>query len=208
MIAGESSPDFGDCNMRVSREAMARHREEIVAAASKMLRACGIDRMSVADLMQSAGLTHGGFYRHFDSKEALVAEATAATFKDMLKQLESRAAKNGAKTALAGYIDDYLSQRHLMTPEVGCPIAAYGTEVAREDVSVLEAFAAGIDRQVMWIAEGLSCRSDLRRSRASELLSTLVGAMVTARATGDAKLAHEILATARTRAKKLIAEKG
>ena len=80
---------------------MARHHDEIVAAASKMLRRRGVDGVSVVDLMQAVGLTHGGFYRHFESKDALVAEATTTTFKSMIEMLKALTARMGAKAALS-----------------------------------------------------------------------------------------------------------
>jgi TetR/AcrR family transcriptional repressor of nem operon len=193
--------------MRVSRDEMARHHDEIVAAASKMLRLRGIDRMSVSDLMQAVGLTHGGFYRHFESKEALVAEATAFTFKTILEMLEARGEKLGAKAALSSYVADYLSTRHVEAPDIGCPAAAYGADVARDAGPVGETFTTGLGKLLAWISEGLSCPPGIRRVRAAELFALMVGAVVTARAAGDARMAKEILSAARQRADKLIESK-
>jgi len=192
--------------MRVSREAMARHHDEIVAAASKMLRRRGIDGVSVVDLMQAVGLTHGGFYRHFESKDALVAEATTTTFKSMIEMLEARTARMGAKAALAEYVADYLSNRHVESPEIGCPIAAFGADAAREDGPVRGVFASGVSQLLTWIAGGLSGPQAQRRARAAKLLSLMVGAIVTARATGDARLSRGILSSTFQQAERLLGE--
>lgn len=189
--------------MRVSKEMAADHRRKILSAASTMLRERGIERASVVDLMQAAGLTHGGFYRHFDSKEALVAEATTATFKALFERLEGRAAREGQQAALNKYVAEYLSQRHVEKPEIGCPIAAYGAEVARESAVVRAAFRDGVDHLLKWISGGLACRGEERDEKANELLTLMVGAIVTARTMGDRTRSREILACARRRAESL-----
>jgi TetR/AcrR family transcriptional repressor of nem operon len=189
--------------MRVSREVMARHHREIVATASRMLRQRGIEGLSVADLMQAAGLTHGGFYRHFASKDALVAEATAAAFSGIRERLAEWTSSKGSKAALDEYVAEYLSQRHVEAPGTGCPIAAYGAEVARESDVVRAAFNEGVEPLVAWIADGLAGPAPRRRARAIELLTMMVGAIVTARAAGSGAIAGEVLACARKRAAEL-----
>jgi len=182
---------------------MARHHQMIVDAAAKMLRRRGIDGMSVADLMQDVGLTHGGFYRHFVSKEALVVEAMTATFDEMIRRLEPQDVTTSASAALDAYVSVYLSMGHVEHPELGCPIAAYGTDVARESDAIRQAYTAALERLLATIAKGLPCSSAKRRARASELFSLICGAVVTARASGETALARSILATARRRAAEL-----
>ncbi len=189
--------------MRVSKETVADHRKKILASASKMLRERGIGGASVADVMQSAGLTHGGFYRHFPSKEALVADATTATFDALLKMLGEWRARDGQPAALLKYVNEYLSPHHVDRPEIGCPIAAYGAEVGRENAEAREAFNKGSDRLLQWIADGLACAEAERQERAGELLSLMVGAVVTARAVGEKKRVRALLKTARRRAEAL-----
>ena len=157
--------------------------------------------------MQQAGLTHGGFYRHFDSKDALVAEASAAAFKKIQTMLEERATRLGAKAALSSYVAVYLSAGHVETPEMGCPVAAYGADVSRECGLVRDAFSYGLEQTLTWITEGLFCPQNIRRARAAELFSLMVGAVVAARSASEPKLAKEILTAARHRAGKLIEEK-
>src|SRR5437868_1880760 len=106
--------------MRMSKEAMARHHDEIVAGASRMLRERGIERTSVADLMQAAGLTHGGFYRHFDSKDALVAEAAQSIYDNLVQGLTTKAEKLGEVDAVADYVEKYLTRQHVSHPGAGC----------------------------------------------------------------------------------------
>jgi TetR/AcrR family transcriptional repressor of nem operon len=183
--------------MRMSREAMAKHRQEIVAAAARMLRERGIEGTSVADIMQAAGLTHGGFYRHFASKEALVAEAAEAAYGDILNDLAAKSEKQGAVEAVAEYIAQYLSRRHVTKPGFGCPMAALGVEVAREGASVQESFANGTQGLLDTLSAGLTGTASERRAKAIRLLAMLVGAVVIARAVGDNRLGEEVLSACR-----------
>jgi TetR/AcrR family transcriptional repressor of nem operon len=183
---------------------MARHHKEIVAKAATMLRERGIDGLSVADVMEAAGLTHGGFYRHFASKDALVAEATTAAFASFVERIERNIAKNGPESALRGYVADYLSLGHIANPAVGCPIAAYGADVARQGAAIRDAYAQGLGRMCSAIA-GCFADPPARGQRLTqEIISTMVGAVVTARATGDQQLARSYLAAARATVDQLI----
>jgi TetR/AcrR family transcriptional repressor of nem operon len=184
---------------------MARHHEEIVAKAASMLKVRGIDGLSVADLMQAAGLTHGGFYRHFASKEALVAEATTAAFASVAERIKRGAAKDGPASALRDYVADYLSLAHVVNPAVGCPIAAYGTDVGRQGAAVREAYAQGLDRVCSAIAGCFADSPTRSRRLARDMISIMVGTVVTARATGDQKLTEKYLAAARSTVEQLIA---
>jgi TetR/AcrR family transcriptional repressor of nem operon len=183
--------------MRVSKEAMERHHEQIVLTASEMLRERGVQGVSVADIMQAAGLTHGGFYRHFASKEALVAEATSAAFNEILGKLEKSSARKGPERALEDYISAYLSQRHVEKPSLGCPIPAFGGDVGREGPEVRAAFYNGVDALLEWIGAGLPVPEAERDSKAIEVLTLMVGAIITARASGNDPLSRKILAQAR-----------
>jgi TetR/AcrR family transcriptional repressor of nem operon len=193
--------------MRVSKATVADHRKKILSAASRMLRERGIEGASVADLMQAAGLTHGGFYRHFPSKEALVVEATTATFDALIARLEEWSTESGHAAALAKYVGEYLTPRHVEKPEIGCPIAAYGGEVARENPEVRSAFNAGVDRLLAWIAGGLAGAEADKKERAVELLVLMVGAIVTARAVSEKTRVRTVLQAARRRAEALAAKR-
>jgi TetR/AcrR family transcriptional repressor of nem operon len=179
--------------MRMSKEAMARHHEEIVTAASRLLRERGIQGTSVGDLMQAAGLTHGGFYRHFDSKEALVAEAAQSIYDGLVQGLASKAEKMSEAEAVADYVGKYLSRHHVSHPGAGCVMAALGVEAAREGADVQRVFANGTQRTIDKLSAGLSGTPAERRAKAIRTLAAMVGAVVIARAVGDGALSEEVL---------------
>jgi TetR/AcrR family transcriptional repressor of nem operon len=183
--------------MRMSREAMAEHRREIVAAASRLLRERGIEGTSVADLMQAAGLTHGGFYRHFESKEALVAETVQSIYDSLVKGFEVKADKTSEAEVVADYAAKYLTRYHVANPGMGCPMAALGVEAARETADVRRVFANGTQRTIDKLSAGLSGSPAERRLKAVRMLASLVGAVVIARAVGDGALSEEVLAANR-----------
>lgn len=194
--------------MRVSREVMAQRHDEIISQTSKMLRQRGIIGTSLADLMAAAGLTHGGFYKHFDSKDALVAEATERIFSEINTRYEERIQTRGAKAALKAYISDYLTLSHIKNPELGCPISSFGPDIGREEGAVRSIFTSGVKRTFSLIMEGLSGPPAARREKAFELLSMLAGAVSIVRATNDEKLSREIIASARKRANKIVDARG
>jgi len=105
--------------MRMSREAKAQSKTRILNAASKMVRERGIDAASVAEVMQAAGMTNGGFYRHFQSKEEMVALAIRAAFDEIADRFDKRLEQSGAAAAIEAYVGEYLSKRHLEHPSHG-----------------------------------------------------------------------------------------
>src|ERR1051325_3266630 len=167
--------------MRRSQEDTARTRVRIVAAAAEMFRARGIDATSVADVMSAVGLTVGGFYRHFESKEALVAEA--------IERASHEVAAHG--------LDSYLSDAHRRHPGRGCPVAALCSEVAHGSKATKNAFTGALERLLGSVGAAMprSARSDRRRVLFSA--SAAVVALVLARATHDESLAGEILSAVR-----------
>jgi TetR/AcrR family transcriptional repressor of nem operon len=183
---------------------MDRHHKEIVAKAATMLRERGVDGLSVADVMAAAGLTHGGFYRHFASKEALVAEATTAAFASIAERIEQGVSKDGPAAALRAYIVDYLSLGHIANPGIGCPVASFGTDVARQGDAVRAAYTNGLDQMCAAIAGCFADPPAQSRRLAREIVTTMVGAVVTARATGNPQLMKSYLATARATVDQLI----
>jgi len=180
--------------MRVSRDEKARSRERIVASASRRLREAGIGGASVADVMRDAGLTHGGFYRHFPDKAALVAAAVAHGFDEFAGGLAARVAGGEAEAAAADFIDRYLSDGHVANPGLGCPAAAAGADVARGDDSARAAFGTGVEQVVTALAATM--KGPHRRARAQRRFAMLVGAVVLARAS-DPATAAAVLAAAR-----------
>jgi TetR/AcrR family transcriptional repressor of nem operon len=193
--------------MRLSREAKARHHEAITSAASKMLRDRGIEGTSVIDLMRAVGLTHGGFYRHFKSKDELVASSTMKAFDEVVQRFEKRTADGGPHAALIAYVLEYLSDVHRDDPALGCMVAACGADASRQGAIIREAFTIGIRKLLDLAAEGLSCPEEKRAERAIELGALMLGALVMARATNDADFSGSIFAEARCRALQIIEEK-
>jgi TetR/AcrR family transcriptional repressor of nem operon len=178
--------------MRMSRAAAAQSRARIVEQAARMLRARGIAGASVAEVMQAAGMTHGGFYKHFDSKDALIAEATASAFAEAVARFDRRAARKGVEAAAAAYFADYLSPAHVAHPEQGCPLAAFGAEAARHPEALSQTFAEGVEALVERIES-----TGAPRDQAMRQLLMLLGAVVAARAVGSGALQRELLAAAR-----------
>ena len=148
--------------------------------------------------MRQAGLTHGGFYSHFRSKDALVAEAVAAAAEQSARNLRKVVQRAGAKSGLAAIVDSYLSTEHRDRPDRGCALAALGSEVARESRAARRALTAQLENLVDLLAEHVPDRSGgSRRRQAMAVLSCLVGALVLSRAVDDPDASRELLAAAR-----------
>jgi TetR/AcrR family transcriptional repressor of nem operon len=183
--------------MRVSREKAAEHREQIIDAAGMLFRSKGFGGVGVADIMKAADLTHGGFYGHFASKDDLIAQASERSM--------VRAAANWRKVVAeapdnpyAALLKHYLSQRHRDDPGHGCAFAALSGDASRCGKPVRDAFAQGLEPLIDILARVIPGRSKAaRRRKAIAALAELVGALVLARAVGDAALADEILDAAR-----------
>ncbi len=172
--------------MRKSREEAAQTRRRIVEAASCEFRKNGIVATGLNDLMKAAGLTHGGFYKHFESKDQLVAEActTRWTWTIARMGMEAQPTINAAVAA-------YLSTRHRDDPASGCPLAAIGSELARTDTKTREAATEGFVRLVDILA-GKAATADARR-RALVAAATMIGAVTMSRMVTDPELSAEIL---------------
>lgn len=174
--------------MRMSQEEKTRSHARIVASASRLFRERGLEGASVADVMQDSGMTHGGFYKHFASKDALVERALEDAFAKFVGGLEG----DPAEAAFTTFRRLYLSKDHLAQPGRGCPVAALGVDIARGSTALKAAFGAGVRRMVDAIAGGRKGSPSARRTAALRDFSMLVGAMVIARASDEA-LAEEIL---------------
>jgi TetR/AcrR family transcriptional repressor of nem operon len=183
--------------MRVSREAAAESKSRVIRAASKMIRERGIDAASIADVMQASGMTHGGFYKHFESKSDVVRAAVRFAFDDVVERFDRRKAENGDAAAVAAYVAEYLSREHIAEPGIGCPVAALGADAGRHSDWLSGEFAAGAEELIerVRMATGTSSRDKRSgRSAAIRTLTQLVGAVVIARAVGSGPLRDEILA--------------
>jgi TetR/AcrR family transcriptional repressor of nem operon len=171
---------------RVTQAKAQENRQRVVATAARLFRERGVPGVSVADLMAAAGLTHGGFYKQFASKEALVAEAVTEAFE------ESAAVAQTFEDDAAQFVRWYLSADHRDHPGEGCAAAGFATDIAREgaDSDARAPYAAGIEQYGRQLAGGDG--EDLAA------VSMLVGALVLARATAGTDLSDRILAAART----------
>ena len=182
--------------MKVSREQAQLNREKVVEAAARLFRERGIDGIGVAELMKSVGLTHGGFYGQFGSKEELVAEACAWAFERSAAKWQRTATAHPRDTAGA-IADFYLAPEHRDRPGAGCAAAALAGDMAREGVHAKQAFTEGVRDLVDIMAAGEQGSPKERQRRALATFSTMVGAIILARAVDDAELADEILVAAR-----------
>ncbi|MEE4481536.1 helix-turn-helix domain-containing protein [Serratia ficaria] len=177
--------------MKVSKEQVRENRARIVEAASVLFRERGYDGVGIAELMSAAGLTHGGFYKHFASKADLLSEAMSCGFR--------RSAESSLGVEREKFIADYLSRQHRDAMGKGCVMSALGTDTARQSESIKATFSAGIERQLSLLADengaGSATRADL-----IDTLAHLVGALVLSRACpDDSTLADEILDVCRSR---------
>ncbi len=188
---------------RVSREQADSNRTAITDAASRLFRERGINGVSVSDLMAAAGFTHGGFYGHFDSKDALAAEACRAAFDRSAGRWKKRIGESESDvSARAALVDNYLSDKARRSPGISCPASSLAVDAAREpsESPVRDSFAAGVE-ELTGILAALQRTGEAEAGRRQALadLSTMVGALVLARATAGREISDEILTAARER---------
>jgi TetR/AcrR family transcriptional repressor of nem operon len=184
-----------EVRMGYSKAQKEETHKRIVAIASKRFREKGLAGFGIAELMKEAGLTVGGFYKHFDSRDELVAEALSAAFGVWQRQKEA-AEPGGQPLTFAKLVDDYLSDMHRKNPGAGCPFSVLAPEIARSDKRTRALTSAQVQCDLELLA-GLLPGKDKRaaRSRAILTFSALVGAMSLARAVSDETLSREILKT-------------
>jgi TetR/AcrR family transcriptional repressor of nem operon len=175
---------------RVSQAQAQENRRNVVRTASRLFRERGIDGVSVADVMAAAGLTHGGFYKQFASKEALVIEAVGQAFAEQAQRLTGYRERDDQDAARAAFLATYLSPEHRDDPGLGCPTAGFGGDLAREDPDspAKQPYATGVDLYSRWL--GTESEPDLAA------VCTLVGAVMLARATAGTDLSDRILEAA------------
>lgn len=179
--------------MRVSQEEKERTRSRIVREASRLFRRRGVEGASVGDVMKAAGLTHGGFYRHFKSKNALLESALDEAFGEMISRMESSSPERSSSAVRQAFRTFYLSEEHRLAPVAGCPAAALSGDIARTEEPVKRAFSRGLKRMIDGLSETFSGPEKRRRQQAIRELSVMVGAMMLARAS-DPETAKQILA--------------
>jgi TetR/AcrR family transcriptional repressor of nem operon len=170
--------------MRVSREQVAENRRAILAAASRLFREHGYEQVTVAEVMKAAGLTHGGFYGYFASKEALIAAALADVFS---KRPE-------VAGDLASFAAGYLSAAHRDNRAGGCPTSALAAETIRLTGEPRHEMTNGVKRQIERLSQIAPGRSEAQKRQAAiGSWATMVGAMILARVSDDAAFSREVL---------------
>jgi TetR/AcrR family transcriptional repressor of nem operon len=196
---------------RITKEDKARNRQNILEAAGRMFRSQGIDAVGIAELMKEAGLTHGGFYNHFASKNDLAVEVCGASFAASLGGL-ARTIEDGpgqGGSPLERVVAGYLSTAHRDAPDGGCPSASLVTDAGRHSEAVQSAYAEGVEGYLTGFTteflreaeeQGHELDPGEARHRAIRLLSEMVGALMLARAVRhvEPELSDEILQTGRS----------
>ncbi|MEO5569170.1 MAG: TetR/AcrR family transcriptional regulator [Gemmatimonadaceae bacterium] len=180
---------------------MAQHRARILDVASRAFRARGFEGSTVADIMKDAGLTHGGFYGHFESKAHLEAAACATAIAPAAARWAAVIEDSGdsPEDARESIVDGYLSERHRDSPATGCVFAALGPEASRGDPAVRKAFTDGLKTRLDLLAQVVTGQSrKVRRDKAIATMAGLVGAIVLSRAVNDPDLSDEILEAVRS----------
>lgn len=179
-----------------SRDKEATH-ERIVDVAARAIRRSGYHGTGVADIMKAAGLTHGGFYAHFPSRDALLAEAADRAGSESVQRLQGFATSASGPESLRAIIQGYLSKGHLESVEAGCPVAALGSEMPRQAPEVRHAATRRIKEMIDLVARhSTDWGQPGAHERALVTVSTLVGTLVLARAVDDPKLADSLRAAA------------
>jgi len=179
--------------MKVTREQAEANRQTVVDAASALFRKHGFDGVGVADIMKAAGLTHGGFYGHFDSKDHLAAEACSRAIRRSWEAWIN-ASSEGGSDAIVG---NYLTSNHRNDHAHGCLFAALGSDIARQPRVVRRAVTEGFRGTIERLTRLIPGRSAAaRRQRALATMSGLVGALILSRAVDDPKLSDDILQAA------------
>jgi len=170
--------------MKVSREQMAENRRRILEVASQLFKDKGFDAVSVAEVMKAAGLTHGGFYGHFRSKDDLVAQALA----------HALAADSFDEGGFSDFVRAYLAPRHRDNPDKGCPTAGLAAAIRHQTPAAKAAMTEGLRAQIDRIEQALPGGSTAeKRSAAIGSWAAMVGAVILARAVDDPQLSDEVL---------------
>jgi len=191
--------------MRVSRIKAAENRQTVIDVASRLFRDRGFDGIGLKDLMKAAGLTQGAFYKQFASKEDLAAQASRRAMASAFNRFSAAAAAN-PDDPLGAAIALYLSTEHREERMDGCPVAALGSDAARQGADVKASFEAGIREYLkmlgLWVDEAEGKESG---GKAMAVLSTMVGAMVLSRAVNDPNLAQAFLDSSAQQVREIVA---
>ena len=184
--------------MRYDENHKQETRTRVLKVAAKALREKGPDRLGVADVMRAAGLTHGGFYAHFPSKEAFLTESLNEVFSQSRERRNALVEGLGPRGALCAYVDYYVSKSHRDNPASGCPIVALNSDLPRQPKKFRAAFDAGVKRLTEKLAAWIAAIGIEDADRvAVSVLSAMVGAVSLSRAVSDSHLSDQLLDAAR-----------
>src|SRR5712675_267744 len=193
-----SGQDLTGLPMRYSREHKLETHARIVKKASVRLREKGAHGVGVADLMKEAGLTHGGFYAHFDSREALVIEAFADAMDRSTERWRKLAEQTPPEKRLATIVGTYLTPLHRDDPGHGCAVPTLGAEIARESPKTRKAFAAKLAQMIEMLADQIpEVPRKTARKQAVAAVATMMGTLVLSRIAGSGEFSDEILGAGR-----------
>ena len=184
--------------MRYSLEHKAQNHENILSVAARSFRECGGDSSGIGRVMKQVGLTKGGFYRHFQSKDDLLVAAVARAFDEMGSGMVEVARSAPAGQALRAIIERYLSVRHADAPGTGCVLAALAPELARKPLAVRQRIEASLDayrERLLPFVPGQTREEKLATCRL--LFSSMAGVLMMARVTADAQRREQLLMEAR-----------
>jgi TetR/AcrR family transcriptional repressor of nem operon len=188
--------------MRYDTEHKQKTRAMVLQVAAKAIRADGPERVAVAGVMAEAGLTHGGFYAHFKSKDELVAAAIGQMFEETRARWEHETASRTPAEGLLAYIDFYLSKKHRDARGFGCPMAALVSDLPRLPGPAREQFADGMRRSAARLTGSLAALGHAAAEvEARSMLAELIGALSLARIEPDAKRSDAILTASREQVK-------
>ena len=184
--------------MRYSKEHKQETHARIVKKASIRLREKGAHGIGVADLMKEAGLTHGGFYAHFDSREALVIEAFNYAMDRATERWRKMAETTPPEQRLSSIVDSYLTPIHRDDPGHGCAVPTLGAEIARESAKTRKAFSVKLEQMIDMMADQVQdVPRRAARKQAMATLATMMGTLVLSRIAGSGEFSDEILAAGR-----------
>lgn len=193
--------------MRVSRAQAEANRDTVVSVASRLFREHGFDGVGLKTLMEGAGLTHGGFYKQFESKDDLAAQASRRAMEGATRRWSAAAASGD--DALQAVIDLYLSADHKHEVGDGCPLVALGSDAARQSETIRKPFEDGIKAHLQVIEELLpEGEASGQSEKAMATLSLMVGAVLMSRIVTDEALSDRLLAAAATEVRKIIGADG
>jgi TetR/AcrR family transcriptional regulator, transcriptional repressor for nem operon len=180
--------------MRVSKEKAAENRERILRSAARLFREQGIGATGVDSITEDAGLTHGGLYSQFGSKEAIAAEAVRFALARGKRVWQRTLERNPGKRALPAIVDSYLSRAHRDAPGSGCVVAALGTDIARQPRRVRQAFTKEIKADLEFFSRLMAKGNrSLSYENAIVAFASMAGALILARAVNDEALSDLIL---------------